>query len=269
MKTDISNLTVAQLKDMVYGELEKNSVDETLLDLLSKDSRVGAQQLYKLIHNKRIKIQNEHCRLQQMYTYENKLIDLGIKYIAGVDEAGRGPLAGPVVAGAVILPPGVIISGLNDSKKLSACRREELYEEIREKSVAWAFGIATVKEINRLNILNASLLAMKRSVLKLSIQPDHLLVDGLKITANPIPQTPIVGGDGISATIAAASIIAKTTRDKIMEKYHQKYSNYGFDKHKGYPTSEHLHSLRKYGPCAIHRTGFAPVIEASSPKLFL
>lgn len=183
--------------------------------------------------------------------------------VCGVDEAGRGPLAGSVVAAAVILDPQRPIDGLDDSKKLSAKRREKLAEEIRQHALAWAVAEASVEEIDRINILQASLLAMRRAVLALSITPERALVDGNKCPDLPCPVEAIVKGDGKVASIAAASILAKTTRDAAMLELHVRYPVYGFDRHMGYPTPLHLQSLREHGVSPVHRRSFAPVAQLS------
>jgi ribonuclease HII len=179
----------------------------------------------------------------------------------GVDEAGRGPLAGPVVAAAVILDPARPIEGLNDSKKLSAKRREILAVEIRSKALAWAIAEACVEEIDRINILRASLLAMQRAVDALGIRPSHALIDGNRCPQLSCPAQAIIGGDGLVASIAAASILAKTHRDAGMLELHALYPHYGFDRHMGYPTAAHLAALREHGVSPVHRRSYAPVAK--------
>ena len=191
-------------------------------------------------------------------SYEQRIWDKG-KYPAGVDEAGRGPLAGPVVAAAVILSKDNPIEGLDDSKKLSAARREVLFDEICEKSLAYSTSLVDPEEIDKINILNASIKAMEISVVNLNIKPDFLFIDGNKKTSLEMPQETIIKGDSKCQSIAAASIIAKVTRDKLMEELHIQYPEYNFKKHKGYPTKEHLESIRIYGPCPIHRKTFRGV----------
>ena len=181
--------------------------------------------------------------------------------ICGVDEAGRGPLAGPVVAAAVILDPQQPIAGLNDSKKLTAARRAALAVEIREKALAWALAEASALEIDRINILQASLLAMQRAVSGLSLMPEKALVDGNKCPVLACPVEAIVGGDGKLAAIAAASILAKTVRDALMQELHVLYPQYGFDRHKGYPTALHLAALREHGISPVHRRSYGPVAQ--------
>lgn len=181
--------------------------------------------------------------------------------ICGVDEAGRGPLAGPVSAAAVILDPDHPIAGLADSKKLSERQRDRLAIIIRERALAWAVAHADVDEIDNLNILQATLLAMRRAVLALGIQPQQVLVDGLYCPQTGIPSQAIVKGDSKVAAISAASILAKTARDELMLELHERYPHYGFAKHKGYPTAEHLIALREHGVSIVHRKSFRPVRE--------
>lgn len=181
--------------------------------------------------------------------------------VCGVDEAGRGPLAGPVVAAAVILDPARPIDGLNDSKKLSAKRREALAIAIRERALAWSVAEASVEEIDRINILQASMLAMRRAVETLGVRPEKALIDGNRCPELPCPAEAIVGGDGKVAAIAAASILAKTVRDAGMLVLHAEYPVYGFDRHMGYPTALHLKALREHGPSPVHRLSYAPVAQ--------
>jgi ribonuclease HII len=192
------------------------------------------------------------------FSREHALHARGILLVAGVDEAGRGPLAGPVVAAAVILPAGFAPCGLDDSKKVPARRREALFGEIiREAETAWAS--ASVEEIDRLNILAATHLAMVRALEALPRCPEHALVDGLPVRGLPVPHTAVVGGDGLSLSIAAASIVAKVVRDRLMLEIDAAYPRYGFARHKGYGVRGHLEALRIHGPCPIHRRSFAPV----------
>lgn len=184
---------------------------------------------------------------------------IDVPLIAGVDEAGRGPLAGPVVAAAVILDPARPIAGLADSKTLSATQRERLATEIRAKALAWALGRAEAVEIDQINILQATLLAMQRAVAGLSIAPTQVLVDGNRCPALACPCQAIVRGDATEPAISAASILAKTARDAELCQLHNRYPHYGFARHKGYPTAAHREALRRYGPCPEHRRSFAPV----------
>ena len=179
--------------------------------------------------------------------------------VAGVDEAGRGPLAGPVVAAAVILDPNAPVAGVADSKKISEKRRKILESQIKEQSVSWAVGIASVDEIDSINILWASMLAMERAVAALSVAPRQVRVDGNRCPRIDLPCEAIVGGDAIDASIGAASILAKEERDRLMHGIHEEYPDYGFDRHKGYPTREHQSRLVALGPCTHHRRSFGPV----------
>lgn len=199
---------------------------------------------------------DEGERLRLLTVYEQEAYSNGAKYIAGIDEAGRGPLAGPVVAAAVILPRGCVIEGVDDSKKLSAKKREYLFEIIKEKSLSWATGIVDEKIIDEINILNATREAMRTAVWGLDVVPDYLLVDAENIPGVKAKCTPIIKGDTLSISIAAASIIAKVTRDRIMEQYDKIYPEYGFSKHKGYGTAEHMAIIREKGLCPIHRRSF-------------
>lgn len=188
--------------------------------------------------------------------YENKLLMENISYIAGVDEVGRGPLAGPVYTAAVILDPAKHILGIKDSKKLSEKQREILAEEIKQNCLCYSIGIASEEEIDRYNILVATKLAMKRAIEGLKINPEHILIDALRIEAVKIPQTSIIKGDDLSISIGAASIVAKVERDNFMNLAAGSYPEYSFEKNKGYGTSEHVEALKKYGPCKIHRRSF-------------
>lgn len=200
------------------------------------------------------KLRQEKLRLEQMREYEDTYA--ACTYLCGIDEAGRGPLAGPVVAGAVILPKDCEILFLNDSKKLSEKRREALFLEIQEKAVAWNVGIIGPEVIDRINILQATYEAMRQAVAGLSVQPDLLLNDAVTIPGIDIGQVPIIKGDAKSVSIAAASILAKVTRDHMMKEYDILFPEYGFAGHKGYGTAAHIQALREYGPCPIHRNSF-------------
>jgi ribonuclease HII len=188
----------------------------------------------------------------------------GYRSIAGIDEAGRGPLAGPVVAAAVILPSRCRLLGINDSKQLPAKDREDAYTAILEQAVGVGVGSADVGEIEQLNILEATRLAMRRAVHQLAPPPDYLLIDAVVLLGFKVPTKPIIKGDSLSVSIAAASIIAKVTRDRLMARYHEIFPEYGFLSHKGYGTAEHLERLARHGPCSIHRRTFAPVQEVMS-----
>lgn len=194
--------------------------------------------------------------VQNMWEIEDSLFDQGIGVICGVDEAGRGPLAGPVYAAAVIMPRDLEIPGLTDSKKLSDKKRRELFPIIQEQAVAFGIGVASEKEIDEINILQATFLAMKRALEKLSVRPDLALIDGNRETDFGVPAKTVVKGDSLSASIAAASILAKVSRDDYMMELAQKYPQYGFDIHKGYGTKAHYQALREFGPSEVHRVTF-------------
>ena len=194
--------------------------------------------------------------MSELWELENELYDSGIELICGVDEAGRGPLAGPVCAAAVILPKGLEIPGLNDSKKLSEKKRDELFEVICKVAISYGIAFATVEEIEEINILNAAMLAMNRAIAMLDPAPELALIDGNRNSVIEINSRCVVKGDAKCADIAAASILAKVTRDRYMLEMAEKYPQYGFERHKGYGTKLHYEALREYGPCEIHRPSF-------------
>jgi ribonuclease HII len=231
-----------------------------LLKALDVDPRRGARELARKIRERRRKERLENRRLRKILLFESELWAQDFKLIAGVDEAGMAPLAGPVVAAAVILPQGYTLRGLNDSKKiLKEEKRAELAAQLKKDALSWAIGFAEIEEIDTLNIYQAGLLAMRRAVYGLDQQPDYLLVDARKIPGCPCPQRGIIHGDLLSASIAAASILAKTTRDALMLELDRIYPGYGFASHKGYPTAQHYRALKELGPLPIHRRSFAPV----------
>ncbi|MBF0342667.1 MAG: ribonuclease HII [Nitrospirae bacterium] len=197
--------------------------------------------------------------MKELFVYDRTFYDNGLSCIAGLDEAGRGPLAGPVVASAVVLGADLYIEGVNDSKKLSEGKRRELFWELVCCAKDIGVGIVDSVEIDRINILNATKAAMKAAILDLSSTPDILLIDAVKLQDLDIAQHSIIRGDSKSAAIAAASIVAKVLRDSIMLSYHQQYPQYGFNKHKGYGTKHHIEMILAHGPCAIHRRSFAPL----------
>ena len=196
-------------------------------------------------------------RLNNLKEFENKLYQSGTKLIAGIDEAGRGPLAGPVVVELVIMKPNSFIEGINDSKKVSEKKREILYEKIIEEAVDWSVGIVDQKEIDEINILNATKKALKKAIMDLNVKPERIVVDALEnIDTCGIPYTSIIKGDAKIYSISAASIIAKVTRDRIMKEYDEVYPEYGFSGHKGYGTAKHIQAIKEFGPCALHRQSF-------------
>jgi len=226
------------------------------------DSRAGAKAILAAVEKRRRANRSEGQRLRHLFRFEQEIWQSGITRIAGVDEAGMSPLAGPVVAGAVILPVGWRHVGVDDSKKLDAAERTRLAVEIKANAVAWGVGIVAPEEIDRINIYRAGLLAMKRAIEALAVVPEHLLIDARRLREVTIPQKPIVHGDELSFSIAAASIIAKTTRDSIMVDLDREHPGYGFARHKGYPVPEHYAALERLGACAIHRRSFGPVRKA-------
>jgi ribonuclease HII len=245
-----------------YVDRER-SVPKGLVEALECDSRQGAHHLARLIRERWRKNRAEGQRLHNLLRFEIDLWDQGFNLIAGVDEAGMAPLAGPVIAGAVILPRNYKLKRLNDSKQiLDENVRAELAQQIKLDAVVWAVGRAEVEEIDTLNIYHAGLLAMRRAVEGLASQPDFILVDARRIPHCQTPQRGIIKGDTLSASIAAASIIAKTTRDAIMTAFDSDHPGYNFKTHKGYPTPEHCRCLKELGATAIHRRSFARVREA-------
>jgi ribonuclease HII len=226
---------------------------------LEADPRAGAREVLRLVRKRRHENRAEGQRLRHLLRYETELWERGGRLVAGVDEAGMAPLAGPVVAGACVLPPDYRPRGIDDSKQLDRAERERLADDIRRNAVCWAVARAEVEEIDRINIYRAGLLALTRAVEGLSVRPDHVLVDARRLPEVPIPQTAIVHGDALSLTIAAASILAKTARDALMVELDAAHPGYGFCRHKGYPTSEHFEALRRLGACSVHRRSFQPV----------
>jgi len=263
-------MTDKQIQEMTVSEIKKSlqtlPPQESLIQLLENDPRTGVQVLAKQIRQRQKAQEKEKARLERMSELENKLTDRGFVHIAGVDEAGRGPLAGPVIAAAVIFPQGTQIDGLNDSKKLSEQKRELLFEQIQNIAITIGVGEATPEEIDNLNIRNATHLAMRRALDQLSPSPDQVLIDGNALPESRFKEMAIIGGDRKSISIAAASIIAKVTRDRMMIQYDTAYPEYGFAGHKGYGSAAHLEALQKKGPTPIHRHSFAGVPK--SPTLF-
>lgn len=255
------NKSIPELSKLFLGR--RRPVPKGLLEALDVDSRQGAQQLAKRIRERYRSNRSEGQRLHTLLRFELELWSEGFNMVAGVDEAGMAPLAGPVVAGAVILPKNYKLRGLNDSKKiLDPEKRDELAVQIKQDAVCWSVGFAEVEEIDKINIYHAGLLAMQRAVEGLGAQPDYILVDARKIPNCQTPQRGIIRGDALSATIAAASIIAKTTRDAHMLELDGLYMGYGLASHKGYPTPEHCRALKELGALPIHRRSFARVRQA-------
>jgi ribonuclease HII len=251
--------TISEAENIIK---EIKDEDDTLFQSFLEDDRKGIQKLITRWYKERKQeklLQQEFVRMSE---FEQKLYLQGFEFIAGIDEVGRGPLAGPVVAAAVILPRDLSLPGLNDSKKLSEKQRETLYEEIASRAVSIGTGIISPQEIDQLNIYQASKKAMIAALNSLSIKPDHLLIDAMEL-GSPYPELPLIKGDSRSISIAAASIFAKVTRDRIMAEYGKRYSGYGLEKNMGYGTQEHLAGLKLLGPSPIHRKSFAPVKDYS------
>ncbi|MBO5179781.1 MAG: ribonuclease HII [Clostridia bacterium] len=201
--------------------------------------------------------EEEIIRLKELSKYEEDCFNRGIELVAGIDEAGRGPLAGPVVAAAVILPKHALIEGVNDSKKISEKKREKLYDDIINTAIAWGVGIVDNNVIDEINILNATRMAMHNAIEALKVKPEYILIDAeKKVDTNGIPFMPIIKGDALSISIAAASIVAKVTRDRMMREYDEIFPVYGFEKHKGYGTKMHTEAIKEHGMCMIHRKSF-------------
>jgi ribonuclease HII len=253
---------------LTLAEIKRRHVDRgrplpaALEAALRADPRRGARVLLDTIERRRRDNRAEGQRLRRLLRYEQALWADGVTHVAGVDEAGMSPLAGPVVAAAVILPPGFRARGIDDSKRLDAATRERLAEVIRGHAVAWGVGRAEVDEIDRINIYHAGLLAMRRAVEALAPAPEALLVDARSLRDVPLPQQAIIKGDQKSLCIAAASILAKTTRDAFMCELDARYPGYGFARHKGYPVREHRQALERLGVLPVHRRSFTPVREA-------
>ncbi|MBN2908250.1 ribonuclease HII [Polycladomyces sp. WAk] len=254
-------MRVPETIQSIKKRLERGEVTEAFLAQLKQDERVGVQKLMASYLRKREQKRKEAARLEEMWRFERMFREQGCQRIAGIDEAGRGPLAGPVVAAAVILPEDFDPTGLNDSKQLSAEERATLRKRIERHAVAIGIGIVETDFIDTYNILQATYEAMRRAVADLPVRPDQLLIDAVEVPELPIPQHAIIKGDQLSHSIAAASVIAKTVRDQWMIEQAARYPQYGFEKHMGYATPEHLAALAEWGPCPLHRRSFAPIRE--------
>lgn len=249
---DISSYTITAIERLLKSE--KPSPD--LLKAMENDRRSGVVKLLERYCREQERLAKIREKAEMMITEEKMLWEKGYKLVGGIDEAGRGPLAGPVVAACVILPPGLVIEGIDDSKKLTSAKREELYDIIMESAVSAGIGIADNNTIDKINIFQAAKEAMIKACTMCRRDPDYLLIDAMALNEIPIPQKSIVGGDAKSQSIAAASIIAKVYRDREMEKMDLKYPGYGFAKHKGYGTEEHIKAIKTLGLSPIHRRSF-------------
>lgn len=247
----IADYTIKEIE----AALAAPEVSEEFLAACREDPRKAAARLVRRYE----KAQAEHARLLKMYAYEHEAWARGYEIVAGVDEAGRGPLAGPVSVAAVILPHDLCLPKLNDSKKLSAKVREELFDEIQEKAIAVGTALIDAQTIDRVNIYQATINGMYEAIFSLQPEPQEVLIDAVPLENLPMASQSIIKGDAKSASIAAASIIAKVTRDRLMDEYDKIYPEYGFAQHKGYGTAQHIEALKKYGPCPIHRRSFEPV----------
>lgn len=247
--------TITALKQL----FENEQLSREEVEILKSDKRKGVQQLIDTYEKKKQQQIELEQHFLKMCHYEQSYYDKGLYHIAGVDEAGRGPLAGPVVAAAVILPKQFKLLGLNDSKQLNETTREYFYKVIREQAVSYGITIISNEEIDEINIYEATKKAMTHSINKLAIQPDHVLVDAVTLDSIPYSTESLVKGDQKSISIAAASILAKVTRDRLMRDIHHQYPKYHFDRHMGYGTKLHFDMLKKYGPSPVHRKTFSPV----------
>lgn len=258
-RSELPSLGELRQKYLVEGA----SVPAGLLSTLEADPREGVRKFLESLKKRQADNRAEGQRLRHMLKFETELWAEGFVHIAGVDEAGMGPCAGPVCAGAAILPKGYKLKGLDDSKKiLDEAKREELAEAVKRDAIAWAIGWAQVPEIDEINIYQAGLLAMRRAVEGLTQAPDYVLVDARKIPGLAQPQRGIIKGDAQSLSIAAGAILAKTTRDRLMNELDAKHPGYGFASHKGYPTPVHLEAMQRLGVLEFHRRSFAPVRKA-------
>ena len=254
MKIQVARSSIREIYD--YFVREGEPADRSVIRAMRQDSRSGVRKIHQLLTRKQQAEKREVLRVAAMLRLERALWSSGLRYVAGVDEAGVGPLAGPLVAAAVIFPPDVEICGIDDSKRLDPEARARLAAEIRDKCRGIGIGLAQVAEIDKINVYHAGILAMKRAVEQLPVHPEHILIDARTIPDSAIPQSSFCKGDQISFSIAAASIIAKTCRDQLMEGFDRRYPGYGFARHKGYGTPEHLREIQARGPSPLHRKSF-------------
>ena len=259
MKKNRHKETIQEIRERLKGDAPQQYIHQ-----LHNDSRRGVKQLLDTYLRRQQKREADQLRLQRMWTFEREYREKGYSFIAGIDEVGRGPLAGPVVAAAVILPSDFDAKGINDSKKLTEDERIRLRVRIEEHALSIGVGLVDVDYIDQHNILQATFEAMRIAISQLNPLPDIILVDAVKIPHLDIPQRNIIRGDELSHSIAAASIVAKTARDEWMRNISFTYPQYGFDQHVGYGTPEHLRAIREYGPTPIHRQSFSPFKEKAS-----
>lgn len=265
---DFQEMTVGEIRD----HIQQKAPNKRQVKQLLADERSGVRKVIESYLRVQERLALEAARQERMWRYERAAKEQGYRFVAGIDEAGRGPLAGPVVVGAVILPEEIELPGLNDSKQVKEETRDLLFDLIREQAVAFGIGVVEVEYIDRHNILQATFEGARRALKQLSasfaVEADYLVTDYLKIPGVTQPYEAIVKGDASSYSIAAASILAKVTRDRLMSAYASEYPEYGFERHKGYSSPEHLAAIEQHGPCAIHRTSFAPIKQMVQGSLF-
>lgn len=259
---DLSGVPLARIRERLDAARSERAL-RRLVASLRGDPRSGARALVETHERNARARRAEARRVLRLFRLRRDLLRAGARFVAGVDEVGMGPLAGPVVAAAVVLPGRVDLPGLDDSKRVSRAVRERLAVAIREQAIDVAIGEVSPGEIDELNIYRAGLEAMRRAACGLTVRPDHLLVDARTIPGVAAPQTALVGGDALDGSIAAASIVAKVHRDALMRRLHERHPGYGFADHAGYATRRHLAALRRLGPCPVHRRSFAPVADRS------
>lgn len=250
---NIHSKTISEIRSLLE---DQETVPEQLLAAMNRDRRAGVKKLLTRYYRQQEFLRRKREKAEMMLIEEKNLWSQGYSFLGGIDEAGRGPLAGPVVSACVILPEGFCLDGVDDSKKLSSEKREILYDIICKKAVAVGIGIADPNQIDKVNIYNATVESMIQAVNACSRQPDYLLIDAMRLNKISLPQLSIIGGDAKSQSIAAASVVAKVTRDRIMDGFAKLYPEYGFDRHKGYGTKEHISAIRTYGLSPIHRQSF-------------
>jgi len=267
---ELRRMTLAEIARLVAGLRaprlgQAEPTDEARLEewrrVLGSDDRAGVRRLAERLEGSEAVRRRDRERVAALLEAETRLCPSGVRLVAGIDEAGRGPLAGPVVAAAVILKPGVIVPGLDDSKRLTEARRERLYAAVTEASLAVGVGIAGTGLVERLNVLQATYVAMRRAAERLAVRPDYVLVDGFQVPGLGLPQRGVVKGDARCASIAAASIVAKVTRDRIMRCVARRFPDYGFEQNKGYATAAHRRVLLDRGPCPAHRRSFLGALD--------
>jgi len=259
LKSSLARLSIEEIRER-YSRADE-PVTPQALSKLKRDPRQGVRQVYEALKKRYEREVAQRTRLDAMLNFERVLWRAGVQHVAGVDEVGMGPLAGPVIAAAVVFPPHTQLPGIDDSKRLDLPQRLEAERRIRAVAVGIGIGRAEVDDIDRVNVYHAGLLAMRRAVEALPVRPQHVLVDARSIPGVDVPQNCFNKGDGMDFSIAAASIVAKTHRDRLMDELAQSYPAYGFERHKGYSTPEHQDAIRRHGPCAIHRKSFTYIRE--------